>query len=95
MFLGAYHFEGDPAELLEAHDRVMTGLPAEEVELHICVATDHGITVLDACPNQETFEAFSTSAEFLGAVRAVGLAPPRVEALGEVLQVRVGESVGR
>lgn len=84
MFLGAYHFAGDPTELVAAHDRLTAQFPPGALDLHVCVARDDSIVVFDACPSREVFDDFSRSADFLGAVAAAGLPTPRVEPLGDV-----------
>lgn len=84
MFLGAYHFDGDPDRLLAAYRRLLAGYAPDSLDLHVCVLRGPGITVLDACPSAERFEEFSRGAEFAGAVEAAGLPVPRVEPLGEV-----------
>ena len=84
MFLGAYHFTGDSAELLDGHDRLAAQFPPGTFDLHVCVAVDTGIVVFDACPSGEAFSGFSQSPEFLAAVATAGLPAPRVEALGNV-----------
>jgi hypothetical protein len=89
MFLSAYHFDGDPAELAKAHDRLAASFPPGALELHLCVLREHGIVVYDACPSRADFVAFSQSAEFLGALDAAGLPRPRIEPLGELHDVRV------
>ena len=71
MFLGCYKFLGDAAELLVACDRLMKRFGPEPSDLHVCVMHGSGITVLDACPSREVFEALSGSAEFRGAVHLV------------------------
>ena len=89
MFLGAYHFDGDPDVLVPAYERLMAGFPADSLELHVAVAREGGLTVYDACPSGVVFASFSVSDDFLGAVRAAGLPAPRVEPLGDLLDVRV------
>lgn len=84
MYLAAYHFTGDPAALLAAHDRFLAADARESVDLHVCVAEDGGILVLDACPSRAAFEGFGDSQEFRSALSAAGLPQPRVEGLGEV-----------
>ena len=90
MCLGSYRFTGDPATLLEGHARLMAEIPAESVELHVCIETADGILVLDTCPTQEVFEGFSTSEGFRAAVAAAGLPEAKVEQLGEVRSVVSG-----
>ena len=84
MFLGCYEFQGDPAELLVAYDRLMERFGPEASDLHVCVVHGSGITVFDTCPSREVFEAFSASAEFRGAVAAAALPYPIVRPLGDV-----------
>jgi hypothetical protein len=82
MHLGVYEIDGDPDELLAAYDRLMAGMPEDQVVFHACAVRDHGITIYDACPTQDAFERFSTSAEFRGAIEAAGLPwPTRIEGL--------------
>jgi len=89
MFLGAYHFDGDPVPLLAAYRRLMRGFPPATSDLHACVERPDGITVLDACPTEAVFAAFSASPDFARAVQAAGLPLPRVEQLGEVRSARL------
>jgi hypothetical protein len=84
VFLGAYHFAGDPAELVAAHDRLTAQFPPGIFDLHVCVARDDGIVVFDACPSREVFTDFAQSDGFLTAVADAGLPAPRVEPLGDV-----------
>ena len=95
MFLGVYHFDGSPPELVPAYDRLMAGFPAEQIDLHVCVVRDGGLSVYDACPSASVFAAFSASEDFAGAVRAAGLPGPRVEAVGEVHAARLRQEVSR
>ncbi len=84
MYLTAYHFAGNPADLTRGHDRLLSAIPAENVDLHIVVVAEHGITVLDACPSRAVFEEFSTSLAFHSAVADAGLPSPIIEPLGDV-----------
>ena len=93
MFLSACHFDGDPAALAAAHDRLYQRLPPESLGLHVCVLGEDGITVLDACPSREDFAAFSQSAEFRQALAEAGLPQPRLEPLGEVHDARLRDGV--
>jgi hypothetical protein len=91
MFLGVYHFDGSPAELLPAYERLMAGFPPDQIQLNVCVTHDRGMSVYDACPSSSVFAAFSQSDDFAGALEAVGLPSPRVEAIGEVHAARCPE----
>jgi hypothetical protein len=93
MFLGSYHFDGDPVALAAAYDRLMQMMPPEQIDLHVCVTRDDGITIYDACPDRDTFAAFSTSADLAGAFAAAGLPSPRVERLGEVHLAKLRQPV--
>jgi hypothetical protein len=84
MFLGAYHFDGDPAELLAAYERLAADFPPDKLDLHLCVVRDRGLTVYDACPTPEIFAEFSTGPQFRGALEHAGLPGPRIEPLGKV-----------
>jgi hypothetical protein len=93
MFLSAYHFDGDPAVLVPAHERLVAGFPPDAIDLHICVVRDGGITAFDACPSRAVQEEFSTSPGFRAAVAAAGLPRPRVEPIGDVHTVHVSQAV--
>lgn len=82
MYLSAYHFDGDPTTLTAAHDRLVATLPS--LDLHLCVITQRGIVVLDACPSHEQFDAFSRSPEFRAALATAGLPFPGIEPLGDI-----------
>jgi hypothetical protein len=84
MYLGTYRFQGDPDELLAGYDRMMASFPQESLLVHLCVRGDDGITIIDTCPSEADFRAFSTSAEFRSALGAAGLPEPVVDAVGDV-----------
>jgi hypothetical protein len=84
MFLGAYRFAGEPADLLSAYDRLIAGFPPDAIALHVCVAGENGITIFDTCPSRAVFAQFSTSTAFASAIAAAGLPAPTVEPLGDV-----------
>jgi hypothetical protein len=84
VFLGAYHFDGDPTALSAGHDQLMTQFPPGSIDLHVCVTHERGITVFDACPSRDVFTGFAQSPDFLQALTAAGLPTPRVEPLGDV-----------
>ena len=84
MFLGSYAFEGDPAELVPAYERMLAQMPEGDVGLHVCVVREHGLLVLDSCPSRAVFDAFTSSKGFAAAVAEAGLPHPRVVHLGDV-----------
>ena len=67
MYLGSYEFDGDPAVLMPAYERLMERFPTGAMELHVCIRRADGITVLDACPSREVFDGFSASTVFCAA----------------------------
>ena len=93
MFLGAYHFDGDPADLLAGHERLLDLIPPSALDLHLCVERDGGITVFDACPSRDVFNTFSTGPDFTAALQAAGLPTPRIEQLGDVHMAYLRETV--
>jgi hypothetical protein len=94
MFLGSYEFDGQPAELLAAYQRLLQNFPPDSLDLHVSVVRDDGITVFDACPSRAAFDDFSQSPEFLGAVESAGLPrPSRVAALGEIHRAQLRQPV--
>jgi len=95
MYLGAYHFDGEPGDLLRGYARLMEGRPSDTIDLHVCVVRVGGITVYDACPSRAVFEEFSESAGFRAAVAAAGLPALRVEPVGEVHSALCGQGLGR
>lgn len=96
MYLGVYEIDGDPNELLAAYDRVMAGMPEEQVEFHACAVREDGITIYDACPTKEAFEQFSSGDEFRAAAEAAGLPwPSRITGLPlHTVRARAGVTAG-
>ncbi|GAB2740755.1 hypothetical protein GCM10027038_43990 [Arthrobacter bambusae] len=60
MFMGVYHFDGDSAQLLEGHKRMVGLLPPGALKIHVCLSTEGGISVYDTCPDRATFDRFSS-----------------------------------
>ena len=84
MILSTYRFDGDPAALIDSHQRMLELFPPDSLDLHLAVSDDHGLTVFDSCPDLATQQAFVASAEFLGALAQVGLPSPTIQVLGDV-----------
>ena len=89
MYLGSYSFEGDPTELTAGYERLIAHFPPETMDLHVCIRTDTGLTVMDACPSREVFEEFSASTDFHSVISACGLPEPKVQGLGTVHHARL------
>ena len=83
MFLTAYEFTGPRDTLLDGCHRMLERFGAD-LDLHVVLVTDTGLTMLDACPDRATMERFSTSPELLAAVDACDLPRPVVRPLGDV-----------
>lgn len=79
MYLGIYRFRGNPDDLLPAYDRLMADVGDGAIHLHACAIEEDGITIYDACPTREAFEAFSSSPEFRAATGIAGLPEPTIE----------------
>jgi hypothetical protein len=84
MFLSAYRFDGEPPALLAAYRRVLEMIPPGNLHLHACVPQADGLTMFDACPSREVFEAFSSGPQFRQMLQAAGLPAPQITPLGEV-----------
>ena len=78
MFLGAYRFAGDPDQLRAAYDRMMSAFDPSAFDLHVCAIGPAYLVVLDSCPSEEVFRAFSTSADFRGACDRARLPAPTI-----------------
>lgn len=92
MFLAAYVFPGDPEELLVAYRRFVASLPPDALTLHVCACRHDGLFVIDACPSEATFRAFSGGEGFRTMVDAAGLPWPTVEPLGDVRELRTPDA---
>ena len=93
VFLGVYEFAGDPKELLAAYDRMMSGMPSDDVIFHACVERSEGITIYDCCPSAEVFAAFSSSDAFRHAIASAGLPEPTITAVGDVHRARTHDLI--
>lgn len=88
MFIGTYRFTGDATELAAAYDRFMSEFPEDQLLVHICVKTNEGLVIYDACPSHADFHAFSTDPSVLAAMREAAMPTPQVEEVGEVHAVK-------
>jgi hypothetical protein len=93
LYLGAVHFDGDPGELLPAYHRMLERFGIDNLDVHLCVARDDGLTVFDSCPSKAVHEEFTTSDAFRGAVAAAGLPEPRIEGLGDIQVAHLSHEV--
>ena len=92
MYLSSYTYTGDPADLARRFDTILAGY-RDELILHVCVTTETGLLVLDACPDRATAEAFWANPDFKAAQESVGLPAPVVQGLGDVHFAMANQSV--
>ncbi|MGW8246846.1 MAG: hypothetical protein ACWGOV_01940 [Acidiferrobacterales bacterium] len=90
MFLGIYRFEGDSDKLLSAYEKLLQMMPPENMHLQVCVSDGKGISIFDACPTREIFEAFSNSPDLQAALQGAGLPQPEIAQVGEVHSAFLG-----
>lgn len=84
MFLGIYRFDGDTTQLRMAYDRLLELIPHTNLQLHVCVPDESGLSIIDTCPNKESFLSFASSPEFAHTLKTAGFPTPQVTPLGEV-----------
>ena len=92
-YIGAVHFDGDPDQLLPAYDRMLERFGMDNLDVHLCIVRDEGLTVFDACPTKADYEQFTGSDMFLKAVETAGLPAPRIEGLGNVRVAHLSEEI--
>jgi hypothetical protein len=67
---------GDPAGLLARYDAMLADESLDDIRLHLCLRTDDGIVVVDACPTREAHDAFYGGGEFNAMLARHGLPEP-------------------
>ena len=81
MHASLWRFSGDPDDLLRRYDAMVAEIPTASMRVHLCMRAREGIVVVDTCPSEEAFQAFS-SGPFLALRSKHGLPDPeRVENL--------------
>jgi hypothetical protein len=58
MHASIWRFAGDPQQLLDSYQAILRDIPAANMRLHLCGATQDGIVVVDTCPSQAAFDGF-------------------------------------
>jgi len=94
MYLGLYRFNGNRDEFLLAYEKLLQMMPPENLHLHVCVSDENGISIYDACPTREIFEAFSNSPDMQTAIKSAGLPQPEINQIGEVHTAFLGGKRG-
>jgi hypothetical protein len=84
MFVASYTFTGDVEELKAGHDRMVEIMGMDGAFMHVAVAGDDRLVILDACPTRDVFEGFSQGEFFQSLLSKCGLPHPEIEPLGEV-----------
>ena len=92
-YLGAVHFDGDPDRLLPAYDRMLERFGIDNLDVHLCVVRETGLTVFDACPTKAAYDEFTGSEMFRGAVTAAGLPAPRIEGVGDLRVAHLSKEI--
>jgi hypothetical protein len=93
MYLGAVRFDGNPGELLRAYQRMLEKFGLDNLDVHLYITRDGGLTVFDACPTKEIYEEFIRSETLLSAIAEAGLPEPRVSGLGDVQVAQVRQAI--
>jgi hypothetical protein len=93
MYLGKYEFTGDPDKLVDAYDRLMSGIPSESIGFHVCVRRNDGITLYDTCPTAEIFAETARDTGLRDAMTEAGLPQPSVTPLGPVHSARASTTL--
>ena len=62
MHASLWRFSGDPDDLLRRYDAMVAEIPTASIRVHLCMRAREGIVVVDTCPSEEAFQAFSSSA---------------------------------
>ena len=85
MFITRYDFAGDSTELLKAWDALVAQV-GDDLIVHLAIATEDGLTCLDACPDRATFEQFRAD-HLPGLFTDNGLPVPTITPMGEGVRV--------
>lgn len=76
MHASIWTFAGDPDDLVRRYDAMVAELPATTMRLHLCLRAEHGIVLVDTCPDRAAFEAFATGEAFRALRARHGLPEP-------------------
>jgi hypothetical protein len=76
MHASIWKFTGDPDDLAQRYDALIAELPTDEFIAHLCLRTPDGLVIVDVCPTEEAYRAFSTGPGFREARRRHGIPDP-------------------
>ena len=78
MYSTVWHFTGDPAELAARYDVLIDTIGTGSIQLHLCLISPDGLTIVDTCPTREDWERIRESGWLHEQVRAAGLPEPTI-----------------
>ena len=64
MHASITHFPGDPDDLEARYDALLAEVSSANMRLHLCLRAPDGLVVVDTCPSEEAFQAFSKDETF-------------------------------
>ena len=76
MHCSIWTWHGDPDDLAQRYEALVSSIPAESMRFSACAKTADGIVVFDTCPTEEIFEAFQASEGFRSLLAEHGLGDP-------------------
>jgi hypothetical protein len=76
MHASIWRFSGDPDDLLRRYEAMVGEIPAENMQLHLCLRATDGIVLVDTCPSKEVFDTFVRGPAFAALRAAHGLPEP-------------------
>jgi hypothetical protein len=60
MHASIWDFSGEPKDLLDRYEAMISEIPPESMRLHLCLQAADGIVIVDTCPDHDSFTAFAT-----------------------------------
>lgn len=79
MHASIWRFTGDPDALLAGYDALAAEMPADALLVHLALRTPDGLIIVDTCPTEEAWRAFSSGPEFAAMLARHGLTDPVIE----------------
>jgi len=60
MHASLWRFAGDPDDLLRRYEAMIAEIPSANMWLHLCLRAPDGMVLVDTCPSEDAFRAFSS-----------------------------------
>ena len=76
MHASIWKFTGDPDDLARRYDALIEEFPTNGFIAHLCLRAPDGLVIVDVCPTEEAYRAFSTGPGFRAARRQHGIPDP-------------------